>query len=226
MWHKSWDEFLRNHRDRIAAHDKVTTIARKGVRVFPPESKRYNAFGYFSPEKTKVVIVGQDPYHGLGQANGLSFSVGPDVKIPPSLRNIFKELLDSNAAQILSDGDLSRWAAQGVLLLNTVLSVEEGRAHSHAHIGWDKFTASVMNYLNKQYQPIVFLLWGSHAQKYRSSITGSQHKVLTSAHPSPFSAYRGFLGNHHFLKANEYLIGQGITPIDWNLPGSQVNLFE
>lgn len=186
-----------------------------GVKVFPPGKKIFAAFDSCPYENTKVVIIGQDPYHGPGQANGLCFSVSPGVKLPPSLVNIFKEVSDDTGAPISVDGDLERWAKQGVLLLNSSLTVREGLAASHSGIGWEEFTDAVVEKLNNEKENLVFILWGSHAIRKGEKIDRSKHLVLTSAHPSPLSAHRGFFGNHHFTTANEYLKAHGKTPIKW-----------
>ena len=184
-------------------------------RVFPPGNKIFAAFDSCPFDKTKVVIIGQDPYHGEGQANGLCFSVSPGVKMPPSLVNIFNEVKNDTGVQIPENGDLSRWAEQGVLLLNSSLTVREGCAASHTGIGWEEFTDAVVDKLNKEKDHLVFILWGSNAIKKGEKIDRKKHLVLTSPHPSPLSAHRGFFGNHHFSKANQYLSEHGETPIKW-----------
>jgi uracil-DNA glycosylase len=191
-----------------------------GIIIYPPVDQVFNAFVSTPFKHVKVVILGQDPYHGAGQAHGLSFSVMPNVKIPPSLVNIYKELnADPNVSFVTpSHGYLQSWAEQGVLLLNTVLTVEQGKAHSHAKLGWEAVTENVINALNAQNEHIVFLLWGAHAQKKGAKIDRTRHCVLSTVHPSPLSAYRGFLGCGHFSKTNEYLISIGKSPIEWQLP--------
>ena len=191
-----------------------------GIIIYPPVDQVFNAFVSTPFKHVKVVILGQDPYHGAGQAHGLSFSVMPNVKIPPSLVNIYKELnADPNVSFVTpSHGYLQSWAEQGVLLLNTVLTVEQGKAHSHAKLGWESVTENVINALNAQNEHIVFLLWGAHAQKKGAKIDRTRHCVLSTVHPSPLSAYRGFLGCGHFSKTNEYLISIGKSPIEWQLP--------
>ena len=184
-------------------------------RVFPPGNKIFAAFDSCPFDKTKVVIIGQDPYHGEGQANGLCFSVSPGVKMPPSLVNIFNEVKNDTGGSIPENGDLSRWAEQGVLLLNSSLTVREGCAASHTGIGWEEFTDAVVDKLNKEKDHLVFILWGSNAIKKGEKIDRKKHLVLTSPHPSPLSAHRGFFGNHHFSKANQYLSEHGETPIKW-----------
>lgn len=190
-----------------------------GKIIYPPKADVFNAFRYTEFDQVKVVILGQDPYHGPNQAHGLAFSVRPNVQIPPSLQNIYKELSQDIAGfQIPNHGYLVDWAQQGVLLLNTVLTVEQGRAHSHVNFGWETFTDHVIATLNQHTQGLVFLLWGSHAQKKGQFIDRQKHCVLTAPHPSPLSAHRGFFGCHHFSSTNQYLIQQGKTPINWSLP--------
>lgn len=169
-------------------------------------------------EKVKVVILGQDPYHGVNQAHGLSFSVQPGVKIPPSLVNIYKELQSDLGIAPVSHGYLTEWAKQGVLLLNTVLTVREGQAYSHRGQGWEQLTDAVITKLNERQQPIVFILWGKPAQEKSKMIDTSKHIILTAPHPSPLSAHRGFFGSQPFSKANNALVALGETPIDWQLP--------
>lgn len=183
--------------------------------VFPPASKIFAAFDACPFDKVKVIILGQDPYHDVGQANGLCFSISPGIPMPPSLVNIFREIHDDTGAEIPSDGDLSRWAKQGVLLLNSTLTVEAHRAGSHQGRGWEEFTDEVVMRLAKDREHLVFMLWGSYAIKKGAFIDRSRHMVLTSPHPSPLSAYRGFFGNHHFSQANAYLSSHGQTPIIW-----------
>lgn len=183
--------------------------------VFPPASKIFAAFDACPFDTVKVIILGQDPYHDVGQANGLCFSISPGIPMPPSLVNIFREIHDDTGAEIPSDGDLSRWAKQGVLLLNSTLTVEAHRAGSHQGRGWEEFTDEVVMRLAKDREHLVFMLWGSYAIKKGAFIDRSRHMVLTSPHPSPLSAYRGFFGNHHFSQANAYLSSHGQTPIIW-----------
>lgn len=189
--------------------------ANPSVRIFPAASRIFAAFDASAFDKTKVVIMGQDPYHGEGQANGLCFSVNPGIDIPPSLRNIFKEIHDDTGAPIPSDGDLSRWAEQGVLLLNATLTVRAHLPKSHAGVGWERFTDAAVHKLADERDNLVFILWGSDAIRKGDFIDRNRHLVLTSPHPSPLSAHRGFFGNHHFSKANEYLKLHGKTPIVW-----------
>lgn len=187
----------------------------KSQRIFPPGSKIFAAFDECPYNNVKVVIIGQDPYHGLGQANGLCFSVGKDVKLPPSLINIFKEVSADTGVPFPSDGDLTRWARQGVLLLNSCLTVREGQPASHAGMGWEEFTDAVVKKLNDEKENLVFILWGSYAIRKGAQIDRQKHLVLTSPHPSPLSAHKGFFGNHHFSKTNEYLRDHGKKEIDF-----------
>ncbi|PKA25011.1 uracil-DNA glycosylase [Leptospira sp. mixed culture ATI2-C-A1] len=183
--------------------------------VYPPAKLIFNAFDSCPFDKVKVVILGQDPYHGPGQAHGLCFSVNEGVPFPPSLQNIFKEIADDLQKPIPISGNLTHWANQGVLLLNATLTVQKDKAGSHQNKGWEEFTDAAIKILAEKKSNIVFLLWGSFAQKKESLIPPNKHLILKSAHPSPLSAYRGFLGNKHFSKTNEYLHSQGKEPIDW-----------
>lgn len=183
--------------------------------VYPPASKIFAAFDSCPFNDVKVVIIGQDPYHGPGQANGLCFSVAPGVPIPRSLVNIFKEVSDDTGAPMPQNGDLSRWARQGVLLLNATLTVEANRAGSHQGQGWEQFTDEVISRLSRDRDHLVFILWGSYAIRKSALIDQTRHLVLTSPHPSPLSAHRGFFGNHHFSRANAYLAASGETPVAW-----------
>lgn len=185
------------------------------LRIYPPASKIFAAFDSTPFNDVKVVIIGQDPYHGPGQANGLCFSVNPGIDIPPSLRNIFQEIHDDTGAPLPSSGDLSRWAQQGVLLLNSSLTVREHQPKSHSGIGWELFTNTAVYALATKRQGLVFLLWGADAIRKGAIIDRNRHLVLTAPHPSPLSAYRGFFGCRHFSQANQYLISQGKTPIQW-----------
>ena len=186
-------------------------------RIFPEMNNIFNALKYTSFENTKVVIIGQDPYHGLGQAHGLCFSVKKGVTPPPSLKNIFKEMAEDVDFKAVSHGELTYWAKQGVLLLNTVLTVREGQANSHKGKGWEKFTDRVIAELNKKETPVVFLLWGANAKNKAKLIDNPKHIKLESVHPSPLSAYGGFFGCKHFSKTNEILASNGLEPIDWQL---------
>jgi len=184
--------------------------------IFPLEADVFNAFQLTEISDTRVVIIGQDPYHGINQAHGLCFSVLPGVKIPPSLSNIYKELAqDILEFEIPCHGYLKSWADQGVLLLNTVLTVEQGKAHSHSKIGWEQFTDTVIATVNQYCEGVVFLLWGAHAQKKGNVIDRNRHHVLIAPHPSPLSAHRGFFGSNHFSKTNKILQEEGYNSIDW-----------
>lgn len=185
--------------------------------IYPRNSEIFSAFNLTFLDKVKVVIIGQDPYHGQGQAHGLCFSVKPEVKIPPSLKNIYKELESDLNFQAPSHGFLESWAKNGVLMLNNVLTVEQGKPASHQGKGWEVFTDKVVEILNQECKNLVFLLWGSHAQKKANNVDRKKHLVLECPHPSPFSAHKGFLGCKHFSKTNEYLKNHNIMPIDWNL---------
>lgn len=182
---------------------------------YPPGSKIFNAFNSTPFDRVKVVILGQDPYHEPGQAMGLSFSVPESVALPPSLRNIYAEIQQELGTVPPASGDLTRWAAQGVLLLNATLTVRRGQAGSHQGHGWETFTDAAIRALAQQREHLVFLLWGSYAAKKAQFIDAQRHMVLTSAHPSPLSAYRGFFGNHHFQLCNDYLVRNGQSPIAW-----------
>lgn len=185
-------------------------------RIYPPKHDIFNALKYTSYSDVKAVILGQDPYHGEGQAHGMSFSVRPNIPMPPSLQNIFAELHDDIGMFAPTSGYLVPWAREGVLLMNTVLTVREGQPNSHKGKGWEHLTDRVISLLNEREQPVVFLLWGSNARKKKELITQPQHLILECAHPSPLSAYRGFFGCGHFSQANQFLYDHGITPIDWN----------
>lgn len=184
-------------------------------QIFPPGRQIFNAFDLCPFDRVKVVIIGQDPYHDDGQANGLCFSVNPGTPFPPSLQNIFKEISDDLGRPMPTDGDLSRWARQGVLLLNATLTVRAHQAGSHQGKGWEQFTDAVIHELSAHRDHLVFMLWGSYAKAKGAQIDTSRHCILTAAHPSPLSAYRGFFGCHHFSLANAYLTSHGLTPIDW-----------
>jgi uracil-DNA glycosylase len=185
-------------------------------RIYPPMNDIYNALRYTTYAEARVVILGQDPYHGPGQAHGLCFSVKPGVALPPSLKNIFKELADEVGMDMPTSGELSGWAHQGVLLLNTTLTVREGQPQSHKGRGWEILTDRIISAMNEKETPVVFMLWGGNARAKRSLITNTRHLVLECAHPSPLSAYNGFFGCGHFKKANEFLESNGLLPIDWS----------
>lgn len=213
----SWKEKLEQEFEKEYFEALVNFVKSeyKTQRVFPPASRIFSAFDSCSFESIKVVILGQDPYHGPHQANGLSFSVFDDVRIPPSLINIFKEIKDDLGKPIPSSGDLQHWADQGVLLLNATLTVRAQSPGSHQNKGWENFTDAVIEKISKEKESVVFMLWGAYAQKKGAIIDRAKHLVLESAHPSPFSAHRGFLGNRHFSKANAYLKMKGRGEIDW-----------
>ncbi|WAC13645.1 uracil-DNA glycosylase [Dyadobacter pollutisoli] len=188
----------------------------KSKQIFPPAKQIFNAFNFCSFDDCKVVILGQDPYHGLGQANGLCFSVNDGVRMPPSLVNIFKEIKEDIGKPVPATGNLERWAKQGVLLLNATLTVQSGAAGSHQNRGWERFTDAVIKCLSDNKENLVFMLWGKYAQDKGSIINASKHHVLKARHPSPMSANNGgWFGTHHFSKANEYLKAQGLEEIDW-----------
>lgn len=186
-------------------------------QIFPPADEIFTAFELTPLSEVKVVIIGQDPYHGDGQAHGLCFSVKPDIETPPSLVNIYKELNSDLGCYIPNNGYLTKWAKQGVLLLNTVLTVRAHQANSHRGIGWEEFTDAAIRILNEQDRPIVYLLWGKPAQMKKSMLNHPKHLILEAPHPSPLSAYRGFFGCQHFSKTNEFLKANGMEPIDWQI---------
>ena len=186
-------------------------------QIYPPADDIFNAFDLTPLSEVKVVILGQDPYHDVGQAHGLCFSVKPDVKTPPSLVNIYKELQSDLGCYIPNNGYLEKWAKQGILLLNTVLTVRAHQANSHRGIGWEEFTDAAIRVLDEQDHPIVYLLWGKPAQKKKSMLHNPKHLILTAAHPSPLSAHNGFFGCKHFSQTNAFLEEHGLTPIDWQI---------
>ena len=217
----SWKAALRGEFDQPYMHQLREFLRGEyaaGKEIYPPGPLIFNALNSTPLDQVKVVILGQDPYHGPGQAHGLCFSVQPGVATPPSLVNIYKELADDIPGfRIPRHGCLQHWAEQGVLLLNTVLTVRAGQAHSHAALGWEQFTDRVIAQLNEYREHIVFMLWGSHAQKKGAFIDRRRHLVLSSPHPSPLSAYRGFFGCKHFSQANAYLAAHGTAVIDWQV---------
>ncbi|SDK08950.1 Uracil-DNA glycosylase [Pseudomonas delhiensis] len=218
---ESWKSALREEFDKPYMRELGEFLRREkaaGKVIYPPGPLIFNALNSTPLDKVKVVIIGQDPYHGPGQAHGLCFSVQPGVPAPPSLQNIYKELQRDLNIPIPSHGYLQHWAEQGVLLLNTSLTVEHSRAGSHAQAGWQHFTDRVIEVVNERCDGVVFLLWGSHAQSKQKLIDPRKHLILKSAHPSPLSAYRGFLGNGHFSRTNKFLEQNGKAPIDWALP--------
>lgn len=189
-----------------------------GKQIYPPGPLIFNALNSTPLDRVKVVIIGQDPYHGAGQAHGLCFSVQPGVAVPPSLVNIYKELKRDLNLEIPRHGNLQHWADQGVLLLNTSLTVEHGLAGSHAKVGWQRLTDRIIEIASQRCEHLVFMLWGAHAQSKAKLIDSTRHLVLKSVHPSPLSAHRGFIGNGHFSRANQFLRERGIAPVDWQLP--------
>lgn len=217
----SWKAKLGNEFSKPYMQDLRTFLIQEkqnGKRIFPPGSLWFEAFNRTPFDKVRVVILGQDPYHGPGQAHGLCFSVLDGTRLPPSLVNIYKELVEDEGIKPPATGDLSPWADQGVLLLNATLTVEAFKAGSHQNKGWEEFTDRAVAHLNEEREGLVFMLWGSYAQKKGQSIDTSRHLVLRAPHPSPLSAHRGFLGCKHFSRANEYLQSRGLTPIDWQIP--------
>lgn len=216
----SWDERLKEEFDKPYYINLRQFLVNeyKTKNIFPHMNNIFNALKLTSYEDVKVVILGQDPYHGAGQAHGLSFSVQPGVRIPPSLLNMYKELQDDLGCYIPNNGYLVPWAKQGVLLLNTVLTVREGEANSHRNRGWENFTDRVIELLNERKDPIIFLLWGNNAKEKIKLITNPRHYILTTVHPSPLSANRGFMGCKHFSKTNEILKSLGEKEIEWQIP--------
>ena len=213
----TWNEILAEEiqKDYYQELQAFVQKRRAEVRVFPEEKNVFNALELTPFESVKVVILGQDPYHGFGQAHGLSFSVQKGIPLPPSLKNIYKELQEDIGGDLPTEGDLSHWAKQGVLLLNTVLTVEEGNANSHKGMGWERLTNRLIESLNELNHPVIFILWGKPAQDKEKLITNPNHVILKAPHPSPLSAYRGFFGSKPFSRVNDILIQQGQTPICW-----------
>lgn len=220
MHYQSWREFVEAEAERPYFRQLMHRVdaERQTQEIYPPREDMFSCFRHCPLEDVKVVIIGQDPYHGPGQAHGMSFSVQPGVKLPPSLQNIFKELIDDVGGEMPMSGFLEPWARQGVLLMNTAWSVRRGQAGSHADYGWAEFSERLMEMLNEIERPLVFILWGAHAQKIGAKITSPKHLKIESAHPSPFSAARGFFGSKPFSRTNEFLEKTGQTPVDWTLP--------
>ena len=218
----SWTDVIGQEQQQAYFVDTLAQVEaerQQGITIYPPADKVFSAFESTPFDQVRVVIIGQDPYHGAEQAHGLCFSVQPGVKTPPSLVNIYKELAqDIEGFEIPEHGYLQSWAEQGVLLLNTVLTVREGNAHSHKHLGWERYTDQVIKALNEHKQGLIFILWGAHAQKKAEAINTEKHKVLKGPHPSPLSAHRGFFGCQHFSATNRLLTEQGLPAIDWRLP--------
>ncbi|WP_142426757.1 uracil-DNA glycosylase [Enterococcus durans] len=218
--HNSWQDVLADEFEKSYYHSLRDFLKKeyKTQKIHPDMYHIFEALELTPYEKVKVVILGQDPYHGANQAHGLSFSVQPGVRIPPSLNNIYKELQSDLGIKPVNHGNLVSWAKQGVLLLNTVLTVREGQAYSHRGQGWERLTDTIIEKLNEREQPVVFILWGKPAQEKMKMIDRSKHIILTSSHPSPLSAHRGFLGSKPFSKTNDALLALGEQPIDWQLP--------
>lgn len=226
MINKNWQEPLQEEIKKpyieSLTNFLITEYATK--TIYPKQTDIFNALNETPYEDVKVVILGQDPYHGPHQAHGLSFSVLPGTKIPPSLVNIFKEMQRDLDIDMPSTGCLIPWAKQGVLLLNTVLTVEAGKPHSHKNQGWETFTDSIIRKVNQKEDPVVFILWGKPAQQKKQMIDQGKHLVIEGPHPSPLSAYRGFFDSKPFSRTNDYLTSKGLTPINWNLPQTQMSL--
>jgi uracil-DNA glycosylase len=215
---RTWTEILKNEFEQPYFKDISTELSKayETSEIFPPKNEVFSAFDFCPLDKTKVVLLGMDPYHGKGQAHGLSFSVKPDVKIPPSLKNIFKEIHSDLGIAIPNNGYLKSWANQGVLLLNSALTVRSGEPGSHIKL-WEPFTKNIIKILNEQERPIVFLLWGAFARGKRYLINNDLHLILECAHPSPLSAYNGFFGCKHFSATNKFLQSHNLQPIDWSI---------
>lgn len=220
IFHNDWAEFLNPELQKPYYLElrKFLVSEYKSRQIFPDMYDIFNALHYTSYKDTKVVILGQDPYHGDGQAHGLSFSVKPGVKAPPSLINIFKELKDDLGCEVPNNGCLKPWTDQGVLLLNTVLTVRAHQANSHRNMGWEQFTDRIIQLLNERQEPIAFILWGAPARKKKKMITNPKHFIVESAHPSPLSSYNGFFGSRPFSKVNAFLESVGKQPINWQIP--------
>lgn len=214
---RSWQEKLQAEFDKPYFEELIQFVKREYAQgaCYPPGPLIFNAFNLCPLPKVKVVLIGQDPYHEPGQAHGLCFSVNDGVQFPPSLRNIFQEIQTDVGKPVPTSGNLTRWAEQGVLLLNATLTVRAHAAASHQKRGWEEFTDAVIRLVSTEREHVVFILWGSYAQSKASLIDTSRHCILRSAHPSPLSAYRGFFGNHHFSICNQYLQQNGLTPINW-----------
>ncbi len=219
MINNDWDEKLKLIWESKGFNNFLTSIYEEYDKktIFPPKDYIFNALKLTSFKNTKVVIVGQDPYHGEGEAHGLSFSVQEGIKLPPSLKNIYKELEDDLGISPALKGDLTKWAEEGVLMLNAVLTVEKDKPASHRNKGWELLTDYIIKILNTKEEPVVFILWGNFAKEKAQLITNPNHYIVTSPHPSPFSARNGFFGSKPFSKANNYLKSKGLKEIDWNL---------
>ncbi|QOY55450.1 uracil-DNA glycosylase [Candidatus Sulfurimonas marisnigri] len=221
-WSSLFDDEL--HSSYFKELQNFIDIEYKNKIIFPEYENIFRAFNLISPQKIKVVIIGQDPYHGVNQANGLAFSVCDKCKIPPSLKNIFTELVDDIRCDTPANGNLTKWAKEGVLLINTVLTVEKAKPNSHKNMGWEIFTNSVIKKLSYEYENIVFILWGGPSQKKESLIDTTKHFILKAPHPSPLSSYRGFFGSKPFSQANIYLKANGRKEIDWCLTSQKTLL--
>ena len=219
MTNNKWDEILNEeyHKDYFKNIVAFVNKVYKEKVIFPPKNRILSALNITDYDKVKVVILGQDPYHGIGEANGLAFSVNDGVKIPPSLKNIYKELYDDLKVPIPNTGNLESWANEGVLLLNSVLTVEKDKPASHKNIGWENFTDSIIKKINEKEEPVVFILWGNFAKSKKSLITNPKHLIIESSHPSPFSVNYGFFGSRPFSKTNKFLKENGIKEIDWTI---------
>ncbi len=220
LFHNDWDDVLKDITNTKEFYNTMVLAKKEYATkiIFPPKSHIFEALKQTSYANTKVVIVGQDPYHGVGEAHGLSFSVQKGIKVPPSLQNIYKELeSDLGIIEPANCGDLTKWAQEGVLLLNSILTVEKDKAGSHSSLGWEYFTDNIIKKLNEKDEPVVFILWGSFARSKKFYITNTNHYIIESPHPSPFSARNGFFGSKPFSKTNNFLIEHGIEPIDWQL---------
>ena len=217
IMHNDWDALFQQEIQKkyLQWIDYFLAKEYKEKNIYPPKENIFSAFQLTAKKDVKVVILGQDPYHGPGQAHGLAFSVNPDIPIPPSLRNIYKEIEMEYNTKLNRSGDLRDWAKQGVFLLNPILTVEEHKPLSHSKIGWQQFTNEALKQLNEEDRPIVFLLWGNKAKEAAKLLNNPNHLILTSVHPSPLSASRGFFGCNHFKKANEFLEKHNETPINW-----------
>ncbi len=213
----SWHQVLKNEfkKEYFQSLSRIIQEKYSSQTIFPPSNLIFNAFELCPFEEVKVVILGQDPYHGLGQAHGLAFSVPNDVKVPPSLKNIYKEIKSDLGKEIPTSGNLEHWAKQGVFLLNSTLTVEAGKPGSHQGLGWEIFTDAIIKKISDEKENVVFLLWGNYARAKKNLIDNKKHLVLEAPHPSPFSAHSGFFGSHHFSQTNSYLIKNDLSPIDW-----------
>lgn len=223
----NWEELIKEEEQKLYYKELWDFVENEyaSCEVFPPKDKIFAALKATPWDKVRCVILGQDPYHDVGQAHGLAFSVNPGIKTPPSLANIYKELSDELGTYIPDNGCLLKWASQGVLLLNTVLTVRAHEANSHKGKGWEKFTDRIISELGKRDDAIVFMLWGKPAQSKKKLISNKEHLILESVHPSPLSVYRGFYGCGHFKACNEFLAERGLEPIDWQIENIQPGLF-